>query len=80
MTDNLQKYITAFRDSFESAPEQLEHLEYQSIPDWDSVGHLTLVSNIEIAFGISMEMDDITDLSSFSKGKEILKKYNVEME
>ena len=33
-----------------------------------------LVANIEDAFDIMMETEDIIDLSSFEKGKEILEK------
>jgi hypothetical protein len=40
---------------------------------------MTLVANLEDAFDIMMETDDIIDLSSYEKGKEILSKnYNVE--
>lgn len=76
---NLEKYNKAFCESFEISEEQLPGLQYQQIELWDSVGHMTLVANIEDAFGIMMETDDIIDLSSYEKGKEILtKNYNVE--
>ena len=35
------------------------------------------MSAIEEAFGITFETDDIIDFSSFTKGKEILEKYKV---
>ena len=38
---------------------------------------MTLMSGLEEAFNISIETDDIIDFSSYNKGKEILKKYNV---
>ena len=50
-----------------------EELKYESIPEWDSVGHMTMISNLEEVFDIVMEMDDIIDFSSFEIGKEILK-------
>jgi acyl carrier protein len=40
---------------------------------------MSLVAAIEDTFDIMMEMDDIIDLSSYGKGKEILKKYEVEI-
>ena len=58
---------------------QLKTLEYQSIETWDSVGHMSLIVSIEEEFGISFEMDDILDFSSYSKGIEILRKYLVEL-
>ena len=55
-------------------------LSYQSVELWDSVGHMTLVANLEDTFDIMMETDDIIDLSSYEKGIEILKeKYGVEL-
>ena len=54
-----------------------DNLEYDSIPEWDSVGHMTMVAALEEAFDIVLEMDDIIDFSSFNYGKEILKKYKI---
>ncbi len=76
---NLEKYTNAFTSTFDIKPEETADLKYQGIEAWDSVGHMGLVAAIEDAFGIMLEADDIVDLSSFEKGKEILKKYNVEM-
>ena len=76
---NLEKYNEAFCNSFEITEEKLVGLKYQDVELWDSVGHMTLVANLEDAFDIMMETDDIIDLSSYEKGKEILaKNYNVE--
>ena len=55
-------------------------MEYQGIPEWDSVGHMSLVAEIEDAFDIMMDTDDIIDFSSYNKGIEILKKYDVKMD
>ena len=71
---NLEKYNKAFCESFEIGEEQLQGLQYQQIELWDSVGHMTLVANLEDAFDIMMETDDIIDLSSYEKGQEILAK------
>ena len=54
-----------------------ENLDYNSIPQWDSIGHMTLVAAIEEKFNITIDTDDIVDFSSFKKGVEILKKYEV---
>lgn len=76
---NLEKYNAAFCETLNVEEAQLEGLKYQSVPGWDSVGHMSLVAAVEDAFDIMMEMDDIIDLSSYEKGKEILKKYEVEL-
>lgn len=69
---NLEKYNKVFQESFEVSDEQLAGLKYQGTELWDSVGHMTLVAALEDAFDIMMETDDVVDLSSYEKGKEIL--------
>ena len=54
-----------------------ENIKYNEIPEWDSIGHMTLISALEEEYKISLETDDIVDFSSFKKGIELLKKYNV---
>lgn len=70
--NNLEKYNNAFIESLEITEDQLAGLEYQQVPNWDSVGHMSLIAAIEDAFDIMMDTDDIIDLSSYEKGKEIL--------
>ena len=75
---NSEKYLNAFVNTFEIQSSDTNGLKYQDIPAWDSVGHMTLVAALEEAFDIMMDTDDIIDLSSFEKGKEILAKYDVQ--
>lgn len=76
--DNNDKYKKIFIDSLAMKDEDFkEGIEYNEIPEWDSIGHMTLISGLEEGFGISMDTDDIIDFSSFEKGKELLKKYKV---
>ncbi|MBP3197591.1 MAG: acyl carrier protein [Butyrivibrio sp.] len=77
---NLEKYNNAFMETFEITADQLPGLKYQDITAWDSVGHMSLVAALEDAFDIMMDTDDIIDLNSYEKGKEILAKadYGVE--
>jgi len=76
---NIEKYTQAFVDAFSVDAEQAKTLKFQDIPAWDSVGHMGLVSQLEEQFGIMMEPDDIVDLNSYEKGKEMLaSKYGVE--
>ena len=76
---NKEKYIMAFVESLDVEADQVEGLEYQGVPAWDSVGHMGLVSEIEDAFDIQFDTDDIVDFNSYAKGIEILKKYDVEI-
>ena len=74
---NLEKYDQAFIESLGVSADELNGLQYQQTDSWDSVGHMGLVAAIEDAFDIMMDTDDIIDLSSYEKGKEILKKYDI---
>ena len=76
---NLQKYDNAFIEVFAVTEQDLNAgLVYQSIPAWDSVGHMSLMAALEEAFNIMLDMDDIIDFSSYQKGKDILDKYRIE--
>ena len=77
---NMEKYKEAFTKTFEITEDQLAGLKYQDIEAWDSVGHMSLIAALEDAFDIMMDTDDIIDLNSYEKGKEILSKadYGVE--
>jgi len=76
---NKQKYQDIFIKSLSIDNKKFnEKLKYNEIPEWDSIGHMTLISGLEEGFSISIETDDIVDLSSYLKGMEILKKYKVD--
>lgn len=79
MMTNLEKYINAFAESLETPVEEVPSLKYGESDQWDSVGHMSLIAALEDAFDIMVDMDDIIDLNSFEKGKEILAKYDVEI-
>ena len=75
---NLEKYRKVFSKSLSIDESKVnDELKYNDIPEWDSIGHMTLMSGLEEAFKITLETDDIIDFSSYEKGKEILKKYKV---
>ncbi len=76
---NLEKYTGTFCEVFDIDSNAAQTLKFQEIDAWDSVGHMGLIAALEETFGIMIEPDDIVDLNSFEKGKEILsQKYNVE--
>ena len=77
--NNLEKYADAFQRIFDVADEALPALAYQSIVPWDSVGHMRLMAEIERVFGILLDTEDIVGFSSYETGKEILRKYGVEL-
>ena len=78
--DNLDKYKKTFIESLSIDKSAFsENLKYNEVPEWDSIGHMTLMSGLEETFKITLETDDIIDFSSFNKGIEILKKYKVDI-
>lgn len=76
---NLEKYNNVFVEVFEVTEDVLPDYKYQDTPSWDSVGHMTMIASLEETFDIMMDTEDIIDFSSYAKGKEILKKYDVEL-
>ena len=75
---NKQKYKDIFIKSLSMDSKKFgENIKYNEIAEWDSIGHMTLMSGLEEGFNITMQTDDIVDFSSFKKGIEILKKYSV---
>lgn len=74
---NIEKYNNAFIETFGVSEDQLPNLAYQSITEWDSVGHMQLIAALEDAFDIMFDTDDIIDFSSYEKGKEYMAKYEV---
>lgn len=77
--NNMEKYNAAFVNTFGVEEAQLAELVYQGIAAWDSVGHMQLMAELEDAFDIMMDTDDIIDFSSYAKGKEIMAKYEIEL-
>lgn len=55
-----------------------DELTYNSIPEWDSIAHMSLIAEIDDAFDTMLDTDDVLDMSTFTKAKEILIKYDVE--
>jgi|TARA_B100001964_G_scaffold217763_1_gene258149 acyl carrier protein len=75
---NKNKYKDIFIKSLTIDDKKFtENIKYNEIPEWDSIGHMTLISELEEGFSITIETDDIVDFSSFKKGIDILKKYNI---
>ncbi len=48
-----------------------------TIPSWDSLNHLNLVMAIEQEFGVSLSADDVMDMASVAKMREILRRLEV---
>ena len=71
-----QRLKKVFSESLGIDKNQVDDgLEYNTIQEWDSVGHMSLIDAIEEEFDIMIETDDIIDMSSFKIAKKIVAKY-----
>jgi acyl carrier protein len=74
---NTEKLVDAFAIALNiDASAVLDSLSYQGIPEWDSVSHMVLITELEDAFGISIDTNEVIDMNSVRRAKEILGKYN----
>jgi acyl carrier protein len=58
-----------------NASDVVDGLRYSEIPQWDSVAHMALIAAIEEGFDIMLDAEDVIDMSSFLKAKEIVAKH-----
>jgi acyl carrier protein len=55
-------------------------LTYRSVPQWDSVAHMSLIARLEAALGIMLETDDVLDMSSFEECLRIIGRHGVQVD
>ena len=78
--ENLEKYNNAFVQVFGAKVEELnDNYGKETVGEWDSVHQLSLISEMEEAFDIMFDPEDIMEMTSYAKGKELLAKYEVEI-
>lgn len=76
--ENLEKYNNAFVEVFGAKVEDLnDNYAKDTVEEWDSVHQLSLITQFEEAFDIMFDPEDIMEMTSYAKGKEILAKYEV---
>ena len=77
---NLETYNEVFINVLNARPEELnETFTFRDVPQWDSVAHLTLISELEDAFDVMFDSEDILHYGSYENGKEILRRMGVEI-
>jgi acyl carrier protein len=70
----------AFINALDLPPgSDVEALEIGKNPEWDSVGHMALVAELEDRFGISLEIDEIVGISTYAKTVETLRTHGIEV-
>ena len=77
-TDKLR---TAFVTALGLPPGvSVDHARYGETEGWDSVAHMALVAEIEGAFEIMFDTEEVLEMSSFAKAVEILKAHGIQLE
>lgn len=72
---NLEKYNKVFMDVLGVNESVLnESFTFKAVPQWDSVAHLSLISELEDTFDIIFDSEDILHYGSYLNGIDILKK------
>lgn len=78
--ENIEKYNNAFIEVFGAKVEDLnDNYSKDTVAEWDSVHQLSLIAQFEEDFDIMFDPEDIMDMTSYAKGKDLLKKYEVEL-
>ncbi len=79
--ENRKKYLQIFMDLFNVDADSLnEDFNFSNTDQWDSFTHLTLINELETAFDVMFETDDILHFGGYDHGIEILKRYGVKFE
>lgn len=77
--NNLKKYKNIFVEIFDVDEAALDdHFTFKEVDSWDSMTHLSLISELEDAFDVMFETDDILHFGGYMNGMEILKRYGVD--
>ena len=72
-----ERLLATFKDTFPDAKfdqNDFENLELNSIPQWDSMGNLNFLMNIETNFGIRLSSDELSETKSIKAIIKILNK------
>lgn len=77
---NIDKYNQAFVEVFGVNESVLnDSFAKDNVDGWDSVHQLNIIALLEESFDIMFDPEDIMEFTSYGKGRELLKKYEVEL-
>jgi acyl carrier protein len=78
VSENELKLRHAFASGLNLSDAEInEDLKYASTPGWDSIAHMALVAALDSTFDVMLDTEDVIDMSSYRKAREILTKYGV---
>ncbi|MFC7372403.1 acyl carrier protein [Fictibacillus iocasae] len=76
---NIDKYRNAFINALDlEEDEAVENLVLGESAEWDSIGHMGLISEVEDAFDVSLDSEWMTEFNSYKAGIELLERLGVD--
>lgn len=75
---NIEKYNQMMKTTLKLTDAELAALMEQEKGCWDSFSQMGLVSQLEAAFSIECDLDDISDFVSYAAGLAILRRHEVD--
>jgi acyl carrier protein len=65
MEELLTKVQSAFNVAFDVDPQAITiDTSPEDVPAWDSMGHVTLASSLESAFGLNFDVDELMGMEN----------------
>ena len=73
-----EKLKIAFQQALGMPPDaDFEAAKYGETEGWDSAAHMALVAEIESAFDLMLDTDEVIGMSSFKKAREFTANHGV---
>ncbi|WP_337874352.1 acyl carrier protein [Exiguobacterium sp.] len=77
----LEAYNMAFKNGLELEDDVvLEEMKLGESTEWDSIGHMTLIAEIEDAFDVYIDSDEMTEFHSYQSGIALLQRLGVDIQ
>lgn len=77
--NNQEKLVNCFTSALGISPGLVtDTLGYNNIAQWDSVAHMALVTELESAFDVMLDTDEILAMSTVFIAREMLAKRGIE--
>ena len=71
---------SAFRRALELDDDtDVRALKYRDVEQWDSIGHMALVAEIESEYDVMFSTDEVVALSSYDKAVELLQAHGADV-
>ena len=74
-----EKFRELFSNALSCKLSEVDDLEYKKSENWDSIGHMNIISALELQLGISLRAEDVGQIKSFRGSIEVLNKYGIEI-